>query len=93
MNCVIYVRLRADVSIYDQWNECARYASRFGYSIKHKIWDIRGDRLHEAIDKAVFQDDVYAVIVYDNRIVGDFETSLFYKIYLDKFGKKLLSCN
>ena len=92
MECVIYVRHGVDTSIYEQWNVCARYAARYGYSIKHKVWDIRGDRFQEAIDKALFDDNVESVIVYNNRCIGDFETSLFYKIYLGKFGKNLISC-
>lgn len=92
MQCIIYVRQTDELSLYTQFNECARYAKKYGYSIKGKVFDFTGNELHTAIDKVVFQDDVSSLIVYDKNIIGDFETALFYRIYLEKFNKKLLVC-
>lgn len=82
-----------EVSIYEQWNKCSQYAKRFGYSIADKVLDFDGSRFHEAVDKAVFNDDIGCMIVYDSKCIGNFEDNLFYRIYLNKFNKKLLFCN
>lgn len=92
MQCVIYVRDGLKMSPYEQWNVCCEYAKRFGYSIKGKVFDFDGTKFYEAVDKVAFQDDVDCVIVYHAKYVGDFEDYLFYKIYLDNFGKKLIPC-
>ena len=92
MNCIIYVCDNSDISIYQKFNDCARFAYRYGYSIKSKVLDFSGGELYAAVDKVVFDDEVSALIAYDSRCLGDFETALFYRIYLEKFGKKLIFC-
>ena len=92
MQCTIYTSDNSDISVYEQFNECARYAKRYGYSIKHKVLDFNGSKLHEAIDKVVFDNEVDCLIVYNKSCIGDYETALFYRIYLNKLGKKLVSC-
>lgn len=93
MNCIIYVSDNCDISIYQQFNEVAQYAKRYGYSIKSKVLDFSGSELYKAIDKVVFDSEVNSLIVYNSGSIGDFETALFYRIYLEKFGKKLIFCN
>lgn len=93
MQCIIYVRDNLDISIYDQFNECARLAKRYAYSVKSKTLDFTGNEFYKAIDMAVFDKEVDALIVYKADNIGDHETALFYRIYLEKFGKKLVSCN
>ena len=91
MNCIIYVCDNSDISIYQKFNECARYAKHYGYSIYGKVLDFSNTEFYKAVDKVTFNDDVSCLIVYDKKSIGDYETALFYKIYLDKFGKKLMS--
>lgn len=93
MNCIIYVSDNSDISIYQQFNEAAHYAKRYGYSIKAKVLDFTGKEFYAAVDKVVFDKDIKALIVYNMDNIGDYETGLFYRIYLDKFGKKLIACN
>ena len=93
MNCIIYVSDNCDISIYQQFNKAARYAKRYGYSVKSKMLDFSNSEFYKAVDKVVFDSEVDALIVYNLNSIGDFETALFYRIYLEKFGKKLISCN
>lgn len=93
MNCIIYVSDNSDISIFQQFNEAARYAKRYGYSIKSKVLDFTGSEFYKAIDKVVFDNEVHALIVYNLDSIGDYETALFYRIYLEKFDRKLISCN
>lgn len=93
MNCVIYVRDNADISIYAQFNEVARYAKRYGYSIKERVLDFDGSRFYKTIDKVIFDNEVDCLLVYNMKSVGDHETYIFYNIYCGRFGKKLISCN
>lgn len=93
MQCIVYVRDNSDISIYQKFNECARFASRHGYSIKRRLLDFSGNEFYKAIDKVVFDNEVTALIVYNLDSIGDFETALFYRIYLEKLGKKLIACN
>ena len=87
MKAVIYVRENASPNIYTQFNECARYASRYGLSIEYKVFDSRGDRLQEAINKAVFTDDIKHFIVYSRKTMSDsMEDVLFHHIYMVHFG-------
>lgn len=93
MNALIYVCDNSDISIYQKYNDCARFAKHYGYSIYGKVLDFSGSEFYKAVDKVTFNDDVSCLIVYDKKSIGDYETSLFYQIYLDKFGKKLLFVN
>ena len=87
MKAVVYVRENATPDIYTQFNECARYASRYGLSIEYKVFDSRGDRLQEAINKAVFTDDIKHFIVYSRKTMSDdMEDALFHQIYLTHLG-------
>ena len=88
--CVIYVRDGLQISSREQWNECARYAKRYNLSIEHKIFDIRGDRFQEAVDKTVFTNDIDNLIVYNRKAMSnDMDEVLFNQIYLNHFGAKL----
>lgn len=93
MQCIVYVKDNSDISIYQKFNECARVASRYGYSIKGRMLDFSGKEFYKTIDKVVFDNEVNALIVYNLDSVGDYETILFYRIYLEKLGKKLIACN
>ena len=93
MKCAIYVNQSVKPNFHQQHNECSRYAKRYGYSIKSRVIDFEGNRFYEAIDKVVLDNEVSCLIVYNMKCIGDYETALFYKIYLSEFGKKLISCN
>lgn len=93
MNCIIYVCDNSDIPIYQQFNEAAQHAKRYGYSIKSKVLDFTGSEFYKAVDKVVFDNEVNSLIVYNQKSIGDYETALFYRIYLEKFGKKLIVCN
>ena len=88
--CVIYVRDGLNISAHEQWNECARHAKRYNLSIAHKIFDARGDRFQEAVNKAVFTDEINNLIVYNRKAISpDLEEVLFWQIYLTRFGVTL----
>ena len=93
MNVVIYAKQDEEISVYEQYNKCAEYAKRYGYTINYKVLDFEGTIFHEAINKVIAGHDITALICYNMDNIGDYETGLFYRIYLDKFGKKLISCN
>ncbi len=93
MSVVIYVRQTEEISLYEQFNKCAEYAKRYGYSIEHKVLDLGGDRFYEAINKVIVEHDVTALLIYSKDAVFDnFEDYLFYRIYCEKQDKKILSC-
>lgn len=94
MSVVIYVRQSEDISLYEQFNKCAEYAKRYGYSIEYKVLDFEGNKLYEAINKVIVEHDVTALMIYSKDMVFDKNDDyLFYRIYLEKLGKKLMSCN
>lgn len=93
MQSVIYVCDNIEISIYDQWNRCSQYAKRYGYSISDKVLDFEGGLFYQAVDKAIFNNDIDCVIVYHKSCIGNFEDVLFFRIYLNEFGKKLIFCN
>lgn len=93
MNCVIYARQTKEISVYEQFNKCAEYAKRYGYSIEHKVLDFEGNIFYEAINKVIVEHDITVLIVYSKE--GAFDSNddyLFYRIYLDKLGKELITC-
>ena len=93
MNCVIYVRGSQTISIYQQFNKCAEYAKRYGYSIEHKVLDFQGGKIHEAINKLVADHGIKAMLVYSKDTAFDsYDDYLFYRIYCEKLGKKLIFC-
>ena len=83
MQAIIYVRQRDDISLYEQFNVCAEYCKKFGYSITGKVLDFEGKKFHEAVNKIIPKSESAALIVY----------SLFFRIYLEKLGHKIISCN
>lgn len=93
MSVVIYVRQRECISLYEQYNKCAEYCKRYGYSIEHKVMDFEGNKFYEAINKVIVEHDVTSLIVYSKDIVFDTNDDyLFYRIYLDKLSKGLITC-
>ncbi len=93
MSVVIYVRQTEEISLYEQFNKCAEYAKRYGYSIEHKVLDFEGNRFYEAINKIIVEHDVTALIIYSKDVVFDnADDYLFYRIYLEKQDKKIISC-
>lgn len=92
MNCVIYAKQNDDISVYEQYNQCAALTKRYGYSIAGKVIDFDGTKFHEAINKVIAERDVVALIIYSKDVVFDSNDDyLFYKIYLEKQGKRLVS--
>lgn len=93
MKCVIYVRSNEDIPIYTQFNLCAEYAKKQGYSISGKVLDFDGKKFHEAVNKILPYSEPVALIVYSKETAFDsFNDSIFYRIYLEKLGHKLISC-
>lgn len=93
MNCVIYVCDNIDISIFDQWNSCSQYCNRCGISIADKVLDFEGGNFYQAVDKAVFNDDIDSVVIYNQTCIGDFQDNIFFRIYLNKFDKQLIISN
>ena len=92
MNVVIYVRDNEDISLYEQFNKCANYAKRQGYSISGKVLDFDGTHLHEAINKVIVEHDIEALMIYSKDMVfPKTDDYLFYRIYLEKLGKRLIT--
>lgn len=91
MNCILYMSNNTKISIFEQHNVCNEKAKRYGYSIERRIFDIRGDRFTEAINKVIASKEIEALIIYDKWVVfKDYDEFLFYYIYLRKLGKKLI---
>lgn len=94
MECIIYVRHNEDISLYSQFNKAAEYAKRHGYSISGKVLDFDGKHFHEAVNKVIADRNIMALMIYRKDMVFDKNDDyLFYKIYLEKLGKKIISCN
>ena len=64
MNAVIYVRENADIPIYAQFNRCAGYAIRYGYSISGKVLDYDGNIFHEAVNKVIADKNITILMIY-----------------------------
>lgn len=90
MKAIIYVCDNTEVPIYEQFNLCGIYCKRHGYIISDKVFDFEGGHFYQAVDKAIFNDDIYGVVVFSNDCIGNFEDNIFFRIYLNKFGKKLI---
>ena len=91
MNCVIYASNNNRVPMFEQHNYCAEFAKRKGYTIEKRYFDIRGDKLHEAINQCLFY-GAGALLIYDKSVIGSSEDFLFYKIYLEKFDRCIIVC-
>ena len=91
MNAVIYVRENADIPIYEQFNRCAGYAIRYGYSISGKVLDYDGNIFHEAVNKVIADKNITILMIYskDSAFTRS-DDYLFFKIYLEKLGKQLI---
>lgn len=93
MNCVVYAKQNGEISVYEQYNQCAALAKRYGYSIDGKVLDFDGSKFHEAVNKVIAEHTVVALIIYSKNVVFDnYDDYLFYRIYCDKQNKKLISC-
>lgn len=94
MQVVIYVRPTEEISIYEQYNKCANFAKKYGYSISGKVLDFDGTHFHEAINKVIVEHDIEALLIYSKDVAfSKADDYLFYRIYCDKLGKKLISLN
>lgn len=94
MQCIIYVRDKEDISLYAQFNKCADYAQRYGYSISGKVLDFDGKKFHEAVNKIIPKTESAALIIYSKEAAFDnYNDYVFFRIYLEKLGHKLISCN
>lgn len=94
MQAIIYVRQRSEISLYEQFNKCADYAKRFGYSISGKVLDFEGNKFYEAVNKILPKIESTVIIIYSkNATFDNNDDYLFFKIYLEKLGHKLISCN
>ena len=92
MNCVIYAKQNDDISMYEQYNQCATLAKRYGYSIEGRVLDFDGTNFHKAMNKVIAMQSVVALIIYNKDIVfNDYSEFVFYRIYFDKLGKKLIT--
>ena len=91
MNAVIYVRENGDTPIYEQYNRCAGYAKRYGYSISGKVLDYEGNVFHEAVNKVISDRNITILMIYskDSAFTHN-DDYLFFKIYLEKLGKQLV---
>lgn len=93
MKCIIYVRNNENIPIYEQYNICSQYAKRHGYSITGKVLDLDGKNLHNAINKIIPESEPMALIVYSREYAFDsFNDFLFFKIFIEKLGHKLIFC-
>lgn len=94
MKAIIYVRQRDEISLFEQFNKCANYAKRFGYSISGKVLDFDGKQFHKAVNKIIPYSESAALIVYSKEAAFDNNDDyLFFRIYLEKLGHKLISYN
>ncbi len=91
MQAVIYVRNDKNIPIYEQYNKCAEFVKRQGYSISGKVLDFDGKNFHEAVNKVIAEHNICALIVYSKETAFDnYNDYLFYRIYIEKLGKKLI---
>lgn len=94
MQAIIYVRQRGETSLYEQFNICAEYCKKFGYSISGKVLDFEGNKFHEAVNKIIPRGESTALIIYSKGAAFDnTDDYLFFRIYLEKLGHKITSCN
>lgn len=92
MQCIIYVRQHDDISLYKQFNKCAEYCKRLGYSISGKVLDFDGKHFHEAINKVIANKNITILMIYNKDLIfHQYNDYLFYRIYLQKLNKKLIS--
>ena len=93
MRVFIYVRQTDEISLYEQYNKCAEYAKKHGYSISGKVFDFDSKHFHEAVNKVIANENINILMIYNRELVfPQYNDYLFYRIYLEKLGKKLISC-
>ena len=91
METIIYARDSEEIPVYEQFNQCASYAKRYGYYVSGKVLDFDGTHFHEAINKVIVEHDIEALMIYSKDIVfPKIDDYLFYRIYLEKLNKKLI---
>lgn len=57
-----------------------------------KVLDFDGTNFHEAVNRVIAECDVVALIIYSKDIVfNDYSEFVFYRIYLDKLNKELIT--
>lgn len=91
MNCVIYASNDNSIPMFEQHNYCAEYAKKKGYTVEKRYFDIRGDKLHEAVNQCLFY-GVSTLLVYDKSVIGNPEDFLFYNIFLTMYERSLVAC-
>lgn len=92
MQAIIYVRQRDNLPLYGQYNICSEFCKKFGYSISGKVLDFEGTKFHEAVNKIIPSSEQMALIIYSKETAFDgFDDFLFFKIYIDKLGHKLIT--
>ena len=69
MNAIIYVRHNEEISLYTQFNKCAEYAKKQGYSINGKVFDFDGKHFHEAINKVIADRNITILMIYNKSLV------------------------
>ena len=91
MQAVIYVRNDKDIPIYEQYNKCAEFVKRQGYSISGKVLDFDGTQLHKAVNMVIADNATTTLMIYSkDSVFAQYNDYLFYIIYLEKLGKKLI---
>lgn len=94
MNCIVYVHDTPDIPIYAQFNAVSHHCKRHGYSICGKVLDFQGNKFHDAMNMLIADQSITALMLYDkDTVFPKHEDYLFFKIYCEKLGKKLISCN
>lgn len=94
MQAIIYVRQREEISLYEQFNTCSEYCKKFGYSIAGKVLDFEGKKFHEAVNKIIPFSVPVALVIYSKEAAFDNNDDyLFFRIYIEKLGHKIISCN
>lgn len=93
MQAFIYIRDNAEMPIYEQFNKCFAFAKRHGYFISGKVLDFDGKHFHEAVNKVIANNEISALLIYSKETAfNDYEETIFYRVYLEKLGKKLIAC-
>ena len=94
MNCIVYVQDAPDIPIYKQFNAVANYCKHHGYSISGKVLDFQGNKFHDAMNMLIADQNVSVLMLYSKDMVfPKYDDYLFFRIYCEKLGKKLISCN
>lgn len=93
MDYVMYIRQNKEISFDEQLKQCNEFVKKHNHFIAYKVIDLKGDKFYEALNKVVVEHDVAGLLIYNEDATFENKRDhLFYRMYIEKLGKEIVSC-